>query len=274
MGDAVTKVLRWALLAFSVTLALVLGGAFVGDPPVAQAQRKAEAEKARKLMEEGQSLFKQGLYQEAMEKFEEAYKTHAFSAFLYNAALAAEKAGDLRRSIARYNEYLASDSESPYADQVKAKIEKLEEELSKVPEPGEGGAGGEGGDSGEGGAGGGEDKPKPAAPVARRRGVHRADPILGAHRERAQGRAHDHLRAHRAHRRALQPRWQEPRLAAHHQGREDPQGSVAEGGLLPRRHREVSGLQPERDRHQPRCPVTSTPSRRTSRKAPSSASCC
>lgn len=148
---------------------MAFGAVVVGGQPEAHAQRNQEdVEKARKLMEDGQALFKQGLYNDAMLKFEEAYKTHAFGAFLYNAAFAAEKAGDLQRSIARYNEYLASDPESPYADQVKEKIKKLQEELSKVPEPGEGGAGGGDGGAGggDGGAGGGEKPaPKPAAPV-------------------------------------------------------------------------------------------------------------
>lgn len=160
-----SKYLRWLI----VVLVVALGAVVVGSHDEAHAQRKEEdVDRARKLMEDGQSLFKQGRYKDAMLKFEEAYKTHAFSAFLYNAAFAAEKAGDLQRAIARYNEYLASDPDSPYADQVKSKIEKLKEELSKVPEPGEGGAGGEGGDAGgAGGEGGGEAKPepKPKAPV-------------------------------------------------------------------------------------------------------------
>ncbi len=147
-------------------MSLAVGGVVLFGQPVAHAQKeKADVEKARKLMEDGQSLFKQGLYQDAMLKFEEAYKIHSFSAFLYNAALAAEKAGDLQRAIARYKEYLASDPESPYGDQVKDKIKALEDELSKVPAPGDGG-GGSGGDGGgdAGGAGGGK-TPAPKAPV-------------------------------------------------------------------------------------------------------------
>lgn len=157
-ASLVSKYLRWVVLV----LIVAVGAVVVGSDDEAFAQRnEADVDRARKLMEDGQSLFKQGLYQDAMLKFEEAYKTHAFSAFLYNAAFAAEKTGDLQRSIARYNEYLASDPESPYADQVKAKIEKLKEELSKVPEPSDGGGGG----GGEGGGGGAAPAPKPKAPV-------------------------------------------------------------------------------------------------------------
>jgi tetratricopeptide (TPR) repeat protein len=163
MDSAVSKYLRWAVLV--LVLVVAIGAVVVGSHDEAYAQREeADVDRARKLMEDGQSLFKQGLYNDAMLKFEEAYKTHAFSAFLYNAAFAAEKAGDLERSIARYNEYLASDPDSPYADQVKAKIEKLKEEMSQVPEPSDGG-GGAGGDGGAGGGGGGDGKPAPKAPI-------------------------------------------------------------------------------------------------------------
>jgi hypothetical protein len=153
-----------AFLRWMVVCAACLAGAvllFEWHQPSAFAQKSAsDVDKARGLMEEGQSLFKQGLYKEAMEKFEEAYRTHAFSAFLYNAALAAEKSGDLQRAIARYNEYLASDPESPYTDQVKTKVAELQAQLSKVPIPEPGGDGG----GGEGGAAA-NPEPQPTAPI-------------------------------------------------------------------------------------------------------------
>jgi tetratricopeptide repeat protein/PEGA domain-containing protein len=126
------KWVRWVLLCAAVVLGALLAGVAGGDQ--GKPETKAE-DAARELMEQGQALFKDGRYQAAMEKFEAAYKTHPYGAFLYNAAFAAEKAGDLQRAIARYNEYLASDPSSPYAEQVREKIKKLEQQLSKPPEP-------------------------------------------------------------------------------------------------------------------------------------------
>jgi hypothetical protein len=126
--------------------ALLVGALGVGGAtawaPTAWAQGGANpksVEQARQRMDKGQALFAQGRYKEALEEFEGAYDAHPFGAFLYNAALAAEKAGDKQRAIARYNQFIASDPNSPYVDQIKTKVRELEEELSKVPPEGQGG---------------------------------------------------------------------------------------------------------------------------------------
>ena len=138
----------------ALALALVVAG-FVafGASPAGAAD---PVDEARALMEEGQGLFKLGKYAEAMAKFEAAYQTHAAAAFLYNAAFAAEKAGDLKLAIKRYNMYLAAEPDSPYAKQVRKRIEDLERELAAPPPPKP--------DGGEGGGDGAE--PKEAKPDA------------------------------------------------------------------------------------------------------------
>lgn len=129
------------VLALAVVVGLV--GGFVVEPRAAYAADAVE--QARALMEEGQGLFKQGKYAEAMAKFEAAYQTHAAAAFLYNAAFAAEKSGDLKLAVKRYNMYLAAEPDSPYEKQVRERINKLEKELAAPPPPepdgGEGGGG-------------------------------------------------------------------------------------------------------------------------------------
>jgi tetratricopeptide (TPR) repeat protein len=118
--------------------------------PVAlgQAGKKHDAavvEQARQRMETGQALFSQGRYAQAMAEFEAAYATQPYGAFLYNAAVAAEKAKDLQRAIAHYKEFLASDPNAPDAPEIKAVIDRLEKVLSAPPDadagaPGDGGA--------------------------------------------------------------------------------------------------------------------------------------
>jgi len=122
-------------------------------------------EAARRRMEKGQLLFSQGHYHKAMLEFEAAYKAMQFGAFLYNAAFAAEKAGDRQRAIAHYREFLASDPGSPDADKIKATIERLKEELSNLPPVTSGGGGAGGAEPSDGGQAGGGTPAKATAPV-------------------------------------------------------------------------------------------------------------
>ncbi len=84
-------------------------------------------------MEKGQGLFVEKKYSEALEAFESGYAEFRYSAFLYNAAVAAEKARDRQRAIARYNEFLAAVPDAPDAPEIRKKIADLERELSAPP---------------------------------------------------------------------------------------------------------------------------------------------
>src|SRR6185295_7376729 len=90
---AVSRALRPCLLALALAAlapALLPSGAVLGDD-----RKKPEpsaVEDARHRMEKGQLLFQQGKYAEALTEFEAAYQAHPFGAFVYNAALSAEKA--------------------------------------------------------------------------------------------------------------------------------------------------------------------------------------
>ena len=59
-------------------------------------------ERARQSMELGQQAFSQGSFQEAAAHFISAYSASSFSAFLYNAGLAHEKAGDTEEMPTRF----------------------------------------------------------------------------------------------------------------------------------------------------------------------------
>jgi hypothetical protein len=158
----VNKPLRLIALTLTVAAALPL---VQGGEPVAhgQAGKKHDAavvEQARQRMETGQALFAQGRYAQAMAEFEAAYAAQPYGAFLYNAAVAAEKAKDLQRAIAHYKEFLASDPNAPDAPDIKAQIDKLEKALSAPPPDADAGAPVDGGVVGDGGA------PENAAPDA------------------------------------------------------------------------------------------------------------
>ncbi|MBM4375947.1 MAG: PEGA domain-containing protein [Deltaproteobacteria bacterium] len=104
----------------------------------------AEAEKpkatgideARRRMEAGQSQFAKGEYGKAVVEFEAAYEALPNVAFLFNAAYAAEKAGDRQRAIAQYDKYLVGDPTTPEAPRIKETIAQLQRELTeKASEP-------------------------------------------------------------------------------------------------------------------------------------------
>jgi PEGA domain/Tetratricopeptide repeat len=82
-------------------------------------------ERARHYMEIGQDAFSKGNYEEASEQFVNAYTASPFSAFLYNAALAEEKAGRNDKAVDFLRRYLEADPEASDYAQVDMKIRAL-----------------------------------------------------------------------------------------------------------------------------------------------------
>lgn len=101
--------------------------------PAAPARSDTQIDAVRARMEKGQALFVEKKYPEALAEFESGYAEFKFSAFLYNAGVAAEKARDRQRAIARYNEFLAAVPDAPDAAEIRQKITVLERELSAPP---------------------------------------------------------------------------------------------------------------------------------------------
>lgn len=95
----------------------------------------------RERMEHGQALYVAGKYAEAAEVFEAGYKDHPYSAFLFNAGVCREKAGQLAGAIRAFELYLAADPRAPDAAAVRTRLEgleaarKAEEEKAKAPPP-------------------------------------------------------------------------------------------------------------------------------------------
>ena len=87
-------------------------------------------DEARARMDGGQKEFAKGEYAKAMVEFEAAYEALPNVAFLYNAAFAAEKAGDRQRAIAQYEKYLVGDPNGPETAPIKETIARLRKELT------------------------------------------------------------------------------------------------------------------------------------------------
>ena len=81
-------------------------------------------------MERGQGLYAVGNYQEAARVFEQGYREHPYSAFLFNAGVAYQKLGDNEHALTNFREYLRVDPSAPDAEKVRERIAKLEAEKS------------------------------------------------------------------------------------------------------------------------------------------------
>jgi hypothetical protein len=81
-------------------------------------------DRARAHMDRGQELYLQGSFVEAAAEFEAAYAAHPFSAFLYNAGLSLERAGQSERAIEFFRRY--AEAERNDANEVRERVRALE----------------------------------------------------------------------------------------------------------------------------------------------------
>ncbi len=108
---------RWLSVAF-LTLVMLLSAS-------CPARDSEPLEGIRAAMEEGQALFIAGEYQQAAAIFEAGYAEHPYSAFLFNAGVCYQKAGQPTAAIRAFEKYLKEDPQAPDAAEVSSRIEKL-----------------------------------------------------------------------------------------------------------------------------------------------------
>lgn len=107
-------------------LFVVFGALLLASPAWAQSDEGGSAiELARQHMERGQALYLQARFEEAAAEFDAAYDAQPFSAFLYNAGVALERAGQPARAASYFERYLSTDPSSADADAVRARIAEL-----------------------------------------------------------------------------------------------------------------------------------------------------
>lgn len=102
----------------------------VGQVSTATAQPSAGMDDLRARMDEGQSLFLAGKYNEAAGVFEAGYARYPYSAFLYNAGVCHQKAGSAEVALTRFQTYLEKDPAAPDAAEVKERVTRLEAALA------------------------------------------------------------------------------------------------------------------------------------------------
>lgn len=107
--------------------------ALAGRPAFAQ----PELEEARKRFEQGESYFKAGTYDKAIEEYRAAYALVPRPGLLFNIALCYEKDGDAARAIEYYDRYLGADPGGAKSPEARARREALARELAARQAEGE-----------------------------------------------------------------------------------------------------------------------------------------
>jgi hypothetical protein len=133
---AIRPALRvWTLvLAALVTPAVVVGAA----PRVAHAEEAApdkELRLAKESFEAAQTAFVREEYEKAADQFLKAFEHKPYPAFLFNAAVAFEKAKRLDQAKEYFERYLSADAGASDAAQVRARVDAITKLLAPPPPP-------------------------------------------------------------------------------------------------------------------------------------------
>jgi len=116
-------------LLFIVTLLLTGGSISANAAPSAKTVTNVDS--IRRFMEKGQALYLAGQHLRAAEVFDTGYELHPYSAFLFNAGVALEKAGKLSEAVEHFRKYLEVDPKAPDSDDVKRRIVRVEKTLEE-----------------------------------------------------------------------------------------------------------------------------------------------
>src|SRR5450631_718874 len=101
-------------------------------PAAQQASSDVALQEAKTAFEEAQTLYTKAQFEEAAAKFLAAYDKKPFSSFLFNAAVAYEKALQYQKAIDSFQKYIEVDAEARDAAEVKVRIESLKGVLAEI----------------------------------------------------------------------------------------------------------------------------------------------
>lgn len=123
---------RWMIVVLLACAAPAAAQEPEEENPATEEGESAEAaaeptpiELAREHMERGQALYLQARFEEAASEFQAAYESQPFSAFLFNAGVALERAGQPARAADFFEQYTERDPEAADRDSVAERITRL-----------------------------------------------------------------------------------------------------------------------------------------------------
>ena len=103
------------------------------EAPGSKNAQPDQVDDARTRMERGQRLFADGKFTEATDEFASAYEKHKFTAFLFNAAVAAERGGHRERAVELYEKFSRSEPNAPDKAEIDKTVERLKKESAAPP---------------------------------------------------------------------------------------------------------------------------------------------
>jgi hypothetical protein len=110
----------------------LLVATFSGNSLAAQKTHEiTKVDEIRHMMEKGQALFTAGQYAKSAGFFEAGYEMYPYSAFLFNAGVAYEKADRLEDALERFKKYTEVDSSAPDLAEVQKRMARLEQEIAE-----------------------------------------------------------------------------------------------------------------------------------------------
>ena len=116
----------WVLIVVGFLWVISTGPAFAAPKP----GEVTSVDSIRRFMEKGQALFVAGQYAKSAEVFEAGYELHPYSAFLFNAGVAYEKADRLEDALSRFKKYAEVDPNAPDRADVQKRIARIEKEIA------------------------------------------------------------------------------------------------------------------------------------------------
>lgn len=123
---------RSQLAVLAALIALFVSATALGASPDGSTRR---LESIRTQMEAGQAKYLAGDYAGAAELFEAGFRTHPYSAFLFNAGVCYQKLGELAQALEKFREYLKIDPNAPDRDKVAQRIAALEAQAAALVAP-------------------------------------------------------------------------------------------------------------------------------------------
>lgn len=116
---------RSALASPWVSIAASAAPAAGGDDEV-----DPETKRLKQLYDEAHVAFLAGRYLDAAGKFDDGYKSSGLTAFLFNAAVAWERGGNLDQAVERYAEYLVKEPDSADAKETERRLQALRDAIA------------------------------------------------------------------------------------------------------------------------------------------------
>ena len=126
---------RRGVLGCLLAVLLVVSGTALAQPVTPKGVTAEQLQRANELGKEGDALFKDGRFREALEKYDAAYELAPAPVLLWNRARCREEVGHLKAAVELYEEFLVSSAPVARRKVAAKKIHALEKRIASTSKP-------------------------------------------------------------------------------------------------------------------------------------------